>query len=106
MSNRLSLSGALAELRDELRNARLQADPDLKLNVTGIELELALEVRTDVNSEVGGGFWQVVTAGASAGRGSEKTHRLTMTIEPTFMDDAGSETELAVSPFRPMPDST
>ncbi|THV42455.1 trypco2 family protein [Glycomyces buryatensis] len=105
MSNSLPLSDALAHLRDELRDARLQADDELKLNITSIQLDLALEVHTGVGAEAGASFWRVVTAKASADRVTDRVHRLTMTIEPSIVDaSSGDEREFAVSPRKPIPD--
>ncbi|GAA1660376.1 hypothetical protein GCM10009830_01800 [Glycomyces endophyticus] len=104
MSTSLPLSEALAHLRDELRDARLRADPELRLNISSIELELALEVHASAGAEAGASVWKVITAKAAADRSSDRVHRLHLTIEPAYVDDAGNEREFAVSPRAPIQD--
>jgi len=50
----LPLSRALADLRNEPRDAKLSADPNLKLKITSIQLDLTLEVETKASGEVKG----------------------------------------------------
>lgn len=103
MSNGLPLGEALAQLRDELREARFQADDELKLNVTAIELELALELDTTGSAEAGASLWRVATAKAAAEHNRHRTHRLTLSIEPAVVGPNGGESELRVS-TPPVPD--
>jgi hypothetical protein len=92
----LPLSQALSDLRDELRDAKLSADPNLKLKITSIQLDLTLEVETKAAGEVTGSFWSVVTGKASAERGQARTHQLSLTIEPKEIDDEGNADDLHV----------
>lgn len=103
MSNGLPLGEALAQLRDELRDARFQADDELKLNVTAIELELSLELDVKGSAEAGASLWRVVTAKAAAEHNRNRIHRLTLSIEPVVVDADGGESELRVS-TPPVPD--
>lgn len=98
----LSLSQALSELRDELRDAKLSADPSLKLTITSIQLDLVLEVETRGSAEVKGSVWSVVTGKVGAERGQARTHQLSLTIEPQELNDQGNETDLhvGVAPMR------
>jgi hypothetical protein len=90
----LPLSQALADLRNELRDAKLQADPDLKLKITSIQLDLTLEVDTKASGEVKGSIWSVVTGQLGAEHARGRTHQLSLTIEPKEIDADGNETDL------------
>jgi hypothetical protein len=57
----LPLSQALSGLRDELRDAKLSADPNLKLKITSIQLDLTFEVETKAAGKATASFWSVVT---------------------------------------------
>jgi hypothetical protein len=92
----LPLSKALSDLRDELRDAQLSADPKLKLKITSIQLDLSLEVETRAGGEASASFWSVVTGKASAEHGRGRTHQLSLTIEPKEIDDEGNPGDLHV----------
>ncbi|MCD0443661.1 hypothetical protein LO763_08490 [Glycomyces sp. A-F 0318] len=86
----LPLSQALSDLRNELRDAKLSADPNLKLKITAIQLDLSLEVETTASGEVKGSIWSVVTGKVSAEHARSRTHQLSLTIEPKEIDDQGN----------------
>lgn len=90
----LPLSQALSDLRNELRDAKLSADPNLKFKITSIQLDLTLEVETQAAGEVKASFWSVVTGKASAEHTRGRTHQLSLTIEPREIDAEGNETEM------------
>jgi hypothetical protein len=90
----LPLSQALSDLRNELRDAKLSADPNLKLKITSIQLDLTLEVDTKAGAEASVSFWSVVTGKASVEHAHGRTHQLSLTIEPKEIDVDGNETDL------------
>jgi len=92
----LPLSQALSDLRDELRVAKLSADPNLKLKITSIQLDLTLEAQTSASGEVKASFWSVVTSTAGAEHSRARTHQLSLTIEPKEIDDQGNTGDLQV----------
>jgi hypothetical protein len=99
----LPLSKALSQLRNELRDAQLSSDPNLKLNVSAIQLDLAIEAETKIEAGVEVSVWSVLTGKARAEHGSMHTHRLSLTIEPKELDSEGNVGDLRVgSP--PLPD--
>lgn len=102
MPSNLSLSEALASLRSNLQAAQDQRDPNLPLKITGIELELAVEV-TDHAGVEGGLNWLVVAKG-SRSAAETQTHRLTLTLEPGSVDRDGRRGPFEVSPSQPIPD--
>jgi hypothetical protein len=90
----LPLSQALADLRNELRDAKLQEDSKLKLKITAIQLDLAVEIQSKVEGEVKASVWSVVTGKIGGMRTRGRTHQLSLTIEPKEIDDQGNETDL------------
>jgi hypothetical protein len=92
----IPLSKALSDLRDELRDAKLSADPNLKLKITSIQLDLTLEAQTSESGEVKASFWSVVTGKVGAEHGRSRTHQLSLTIEPKEIDDEGNVDNLHV----------
>jgi hypothetical protein len=92
----LPLSQALSDLRNELRDAKLSADPNLKLKITSIQLDLTLEVDTKTSGEVKGSIWSVVTGKADAEHAHGRTHQISLTIEPREIDDQGNPGDLQV----------
>lgn len=102
MPSNLSLSEALASLRSNLRAAQNRRDPNLPLKITGIELELAVEV-TD-HAEVEGGLKWLVVAKGSRSATDTHTHRLTLTLEPGSVNADGAREPFEVAPSQPIPD--
>lgn len=100
----LPLSMALSQLRDELRAARLTTDPELRLKITAIQLDLALEATNQRAGEVGASVWSVLTAKAALERSEAHTHRLSLTIEPVAIDERGHRADLEIS-TAPIPDN-
>jgi hypothetical protein len=92
----LPLSQALADLRNELRDAKLQADPNLKLKITAIQLDLAVEIQSKVEGEVKASVWSVVTGKIGSMRSRGRTHQLSLTIEPKEIDADGGAGDLHV----------
>lgn len=79
-----------------MRDAKLSADPNLKLKITSIQLDLTLEIETKAAGELGASFWSVVTGKVGAERGQARTHQLSLTIEPKEIDDEGNASDLQV----------
>lgn len=104
MASSLPLSKALSQLRDELRDARLQADPELQLKISSIQLDLSLEVASSTKGGVEVSVWSVLTGHAAAERGTTRGHQLSLTIEPAVIDDDGNRGDLHVS-TKPIPDN-
>jgi hypothetical protein len=92
----LPLSQALSDLRDELRDAKLSADPHLRLKITSIQLDLSLEAETKASGEVRGSIWSVVTGKAGAEHARGRTPQLSLTIEPEEVDEDGDVGDLHV----------
>ncbi|PRY59857.1 trypco2 family protein [Glycomyces artemisiae] len=97
MASNPPLSDALAQLRDELRKAQLQADPVLRLKVASIQLDLDMEFTEKIEGGVSVNVWSVLSGKAAADRSEARGHRLSLTIEPTFIDDSGDSGDLHVS---------
>jgi hypothetical protein len=102
MPSNLSLSEALASLRTNLQAAQDRRDPNLPLKITGIELELAVEV-TDQAGVEGGLNWLVVAKG-SRSAAETQTHRLILTLEPGSVYADGTHGPFEVATSRPIPD--
>jgi hypothetical protein len=97
MASSLPLSKALSQLRDELRDARLHADPEMQLKISTIQLDLSLEVASVIKGGVEATVWSVLTGNAAVERGKTQVHRLSLTIEPTMIDADGNKGDLHVS---------
>lgn len=102
MPSNLSLSEALASLRANLQAAQDRRDPNLPLTITGIELELAVEVTDQAGVEAGLN-WLVVAKGSRSATETQ-THRLTLTLEPGSVNGDGVRGPFEVAPSRPILD--
>jgi hypothetical protein len=96
MSEGLPLSEVLASLRRELAVAHGQRDPLMPLQVKEIEVELTVEV-TKQNAADAGITWLVVAKGSKTSA-STHSHRLTLTLDPGFIDSHANRGELLVTP--------
>ncbi|MFD3820805.1 trypco2 family protein [Streptomyces sp. NPDC058625] len=96
MSDGLPLSEVLASLRKELAVAHGQRDPLIPLQVKEIEVELTVEVTKQAAAE-GGISWLVVAKG-SKNSASTHSHKLTLTLDPGFVDSQANRGELLVTP--------
>ncbi|MFI7410175.1 trypco2 family protein [Streptomyces sp. NPDC049627] len=78
--NRIELADAVQAVRDELITAAARsAGQDVTFEVGDIELEFSVELRKEVKGGVKVKAW-VVEAGADAGGGSTRSHRVAVTL--------------------------
>jgi hypothetical protein len=95
----IELADAVAALRDELLTAAARGvSPDLAFAVGPVELEFAVELRTDARAKAGFKAW-VVSADAEAGVARAQTHRVTLTLKPQRRD--GGDLMVSGAPGRP-----
>ncbi|KUN93212.1 trypco2 family protein [Streptomyces caeruleatus] len=79
--NRIELADAVQAVRDELITAAARSSgQDVIFEVGDIELEFGVELRKEVKGGVKVKAW-VVEAGANAGGGTTRTHRVTVTLK-------------------------
>ncbi|MET9686617.1 trypco2 family protein [Streptomyces coeruleorubidus] len=82
----IELADAVAGLRDELLTAAARgAGQEVVFDVGTIELELAVELRTDAKAKAGFKAW-VVSGDAEAGVARGRTHRVTLSLTPRRAD--------------------
>ncbi|WP_128429435.1 trypco2 family protein [Streptomyces cyaneus] len=82
----IELADAVAGLRDELLAAAARgAGQEVVFDVGTIELELAVELRTDAKAKAGFKAW-VVSGDAEAGVSRGRTHRVTLSLTPRRAD--------------------
>ncbi|MEU9337556.1 trypco2 family protein [Streptomyces sp. NPDC048290] len=78
--DRIELADAVAAVRDELITAAGRATgQDVTFEVGDIELEFAVELRKEARGGLKVKAW-VVDAGADAGVGTSRTHRVAVTL--------------------------
>ncbi|MFF3087639.1 trypco2 family protein [Streptomyces nojiriensis] len=78
----IELADAVAAVRDELLEAAARgAGQDLAFKVGPVELEFAVELRTDAKAKAGFKAW-VVTGDVEAGVARARTHRVKVTLTP------------------------
>ncbi|WP_433040358.1 trypco2 family protein [Dactylosporangium sp. CS-033363] len=82
----IELADAVAAVREELLEAAARgADQDLRFAVGTIELEFAVELRTDAKAKAGFKAW-VVSADAETGLTRGRTHRVKVQLNPQLPD--------------------
>ncbi|MEU8522478.1 trypco2 family protein [Streptomyces sp. NPDC048577] len=87
----LSIPDALASLRKQIREAVATAEgKDLVFDVQSIQVELQLTVTTALKGEAKVALWNVVSLGGGAERASAATHRVTLTLEPQFVENSAN----------------
>lgn len=87
--SRVPLAGALRQLRAELIESMHSAEEEeIRFALGVIELELQLEVSSEVEGDVGIRFW-LVSLGGSAGASRSATHTVRLTLTP---ETKGGET--------------
>ncbi|WP_327330562.1 trypco2 family protein [Streptomyces sp. NBC_01208] len=78
----IELAKAVAAVRDELLEAAARGvGQDLAFKVGPVELEFAVELRTDAKAKTGFKAW-VVTGDVEAGMARARTHRVKITVTP------------------------
>jgi hypothetical protein len=85
----IPLSSALAEIRRELKLARLTADEELKLEVQEIELELTVELGEAKRADGGLSLFKVVDASGGKDRSSANHHRVKLVLKPALDEGDG-----------------
>jgi hypothetical protein len=82
----IPLARAIQSLRRELLDAVAEGEgSELRFSLGPVELELQLEVSTELGGEAGAGFW-VLKAGGKASRSDTTTHTLRLTLKPVDED--------------------
>jgi Trypsin-co-occurring domain 2 len=71
----------VAALRDQIRAAQADADPNLPIELGPMSVEFTLLTRWEGEGRAGVRFW-VIEAGVSAKRASESTQKVTMELQP------------------------
>jgi len=71
----------VAALRDELRQAQQDADPNLPIEVGSVTVEFTVLTRQEGEGKAGIRFW-VVEAGVSGKLASESTQKVSMELFP------------------------
>jgi Trypsin-co-occurring domain 2 len=82
----IPLADFVVALRDQLRAAQAQGDPDLPVEVGPVTVEFTVLTRQEGEGHAGIRFW-VVDAGASGKHAAEATQKVSMQLTP--MDAAG-----------------
>ena len=77
----IQLAEFLEALRDQLKAAKVSADPDLPIEVGPVTVEFSLTTRREGTGKAGVKFW-VVDAGGSATVGRDHTQKITMQLIP------------------------
>lgn len=93
----LPLAQAIASLRTELQEAIDASDPKLPLEVQELELELTLQVTSEVGAEAGVNLWSVVTGKVSAKESDGQSHRLRIVLNPQTLDGDGKPRKAKLS---------
>lgn len=84
----LPLADFISALRDQIRAARDDADPDLQIVLGPVTVEFTLLTRREAEGRAGITFW-VVDAGASGKAAGESTQKVTIELHP--MQPGGAE---------------
>ncbi|WP_157974848.1 trypco2 family protein [Glycomyces dulcitolivorans] len=92
-----SLGEALSSLRNELRDAHLTSDPELRLVIKEIQLDLAVEFVGDVEVKAGATAWRVLKAEASGRVSSTNSHHISLKIEPELVKNETARVSFEVS---------
>jgi Trypsin-co-occurring domain 2 len=91
----IALADAVAAVREELLAAAVRgAGQDVAFTVGPIELEFAVELRTDAKAKAGFTAW-VLSADVAGGVARGRTHRVKVTLTPKRSD--GSDWQVAGS---------
>lgn len=104
----LELAEAIRSLRDNLLEAAAQGvDKSIRFAVESVELELAVELRSDVIGKAGVKAW-VVAANTEASRGRVGTHRVKVTLSPRDVEtglalEIGNTDRGGIAGFGPIP---
>jgi hypothetical protein len=86
VSEPIPFADFVGALREQLKAARGQRDPELPIEVGPVTVEFTLLTRQEGEGKAGIKFW-VVDAGVSGKVGKESTQRVTMQLTP--LDAAG-----------------
>jgi hypothetical protein len=78
----VELADFVGALRDQIRQAQADADPNLPIEVGPITLEFTVTTRQEGEGKAGVKFWVVVEAGVSGKLGREATQKVTMQLIP------------------------
>lgn len=81
----IPLAAFVDALRNEIRSARANPDPETPIEVGPVSVEFTLLTRREAGGKVGFKFW-VVEAGVSGRLASESTQKVTMQLQPLSPD--------------------
>ena len=84
----VELADFVAALRDQIRQAQADADPNLPIEVGPITLEFTVTTRREGEGKAGVKFW-VVDAEVSGKLANESTQKVTMQLIPRAPDGQG-----------------
>ncbi len=76
-------------LRAELKQAQASADPELPFVVGPVIVEMNVVAKREVSAKFGAKFFAFLDTGVEGKAGSERTHKLTLTltpVDPTSVD--------------------
>ncbi|MGV1010503.1 MAG: trypco2 family protein [Dermatophilaceae bacterium] len=93
------LADFVTALREEIRAARLGADPQVPIEVGPLTVEFTLLARREGEGKAGLKFW-VVDAGVSGKLANESTQKVTMQLTPLAAGGAGPARVRDVDPGR------
>ena len=85
--NGIELADFVKALREEIRAAREDSDPDLPIEVGPVTIELSVLTRREGGGKLGIRFW-VVDAGVDGKYAHESTQKMTVQLNPL---DPGGE---------------
>ncbi|WP_026929381.1 trypco2 family protein [Glycomyces tenuis] len=101
----IPLSSALAEIRRELKIAKLTSDEELKLEVQEVELELTMDLGEVKRKDGGISLFNVVSFNGGKDENSANQHRIKLVLKPTFDEgDGGGPSTLNLSASEPIDD--
>lgn len=87
----IPLSSAVAEIRRELKIARLTTDKELKLELEEIELELTMELGEVKRKDGGVSLFNVVSFNGGKDTNSTNHHRIRLVLKPVIDPGGGGE---------------
>jgi hypothetical protein len=96
----IELADAVAAVREELlAAARRGAGAEIGFVVGPIEMEFAVELRSDAKARAGFTAWVIASAGVEAGITRVGTHRVKVSLTPKRADGG----ELLIAAIQPTP---
>lgn len=78
----MPLASLVDALRAELKEAKGSADPELPFVVGPVTVEINVVAKREASAKFGAKFFAFLDTGVEGKAGSERTHKLTLTLTP------------------------